>query len=400
MSSESGRSMVEMLGVLAIMGVLSIGAVVAFSAGMAKTRANTLWNESWKRATVVAGQIGLRNETPTLKDFVVNEYGFGNFSSSVYGATGEAEWTQTDRQFTLLISGVEGRVCNIMKKNMDSAVKVFVPDSCDTKNLNDIKLTFNNDLSTEDLPPVEEGPFCDAGEFVVDENGERKCCRGYRIDSNNWSGYSGYQCCKDGQSVNGYGECIDCGAGNYYNMSYADIQGRFGGTDACAKRCTKNEECDEGKFCYMDAYATQAESSVDPIVGTCVSPDDVGGLVERDIIVSGAPKGHWIGPRKALDWWSARNFCLRFGGVDLPTRLQICGSNVPAGSACGTPLRIAIEQQLSVMQNQRHFWLEETGTGKAYYVDPSGWSYRVKIPPERTARARPAGVVCGPVNNE
>lgn len=42
MESETGRSMVEMLGVLAVIGVLSIGGITAFKIGMAKHTANEI----------------------------------------------------------------------------------------------------------------------------------------------------------------------------------------------------------------------------------------------------------------------------------------------------------------------------------------------------------------------
>ncbi|MBR4927768.1 MAG: hypothetical protein IKY98_05520 [Alphaproteobacteria bacterium] len=42
---ESGRSMVEMLGVLAVIGVLSIGGIVGYSYGMDKYRANETIND-------------------------------------------------------------------------------------------------------------------------------------------------------------------------------------------------------------------------------------------------------------------------------------------------------------------------------------------------------------------
>ncbi len=42
--AESGRSMVEMLGVLAVIGVLSIGGIAGYSYGMDKYRANELTN--------------------------------------------------------------------------------------------------------------------------------------------------------------------------------------------------------------------------------------------------------------------------------------------------------------------------------------------------------------------
>ena len=42
--SESGRSLTEMLGVLAVMGVLTIGAIAGFNYAMNKQRANATVN--------------------------------------------------------------------------------------------------------------------------------------------------------------------------------------------------------------------------------------------------------------------------------------------------------------------------------------------------------------------
>ena len=47
--NESGRSMVEMLAVLAIIGVLSIGGVAGYGYAINKYRANELMNEAFKR---------------------------------------------------------------------------------------------------------------------------------------------------------------------------------------------------------------------------------------------------------------------------------------------------------------------------------------------------------------
>ena len=59
---ESGRTMVEMLGVLAIMGVLSIGGIAGYTIAMNKYRANEILNEAQKRAALVAAQIAAGNE--------------------------------------------------------------------------------------------------------------------------------------------------------------------------------------------------------------------------------------------------------------------------------------------------------------------------------------------------
>ena len=53
---ESGRSMVEMLGVLAIMGVLAIGGIAGYRYAMDKYNANEILNEVRKRAVTASQQ--------------------------------------------------------------------------------------------------------------------------------------------------------------------------------------------------------------------------------------------------------------------------------------------------------------------------------------------------------
>ena len=53
MTNEVGRSMVETLGMLAIMGVLSIVGIWAYGIAMNKNKANNLIQEAQKRAVVV-----------------------------------------------------------------------------------------------------------------------------------------------------------------------------------------------------------------------------------------------------------------------------------------------------------------------------------------------------------
>ena len=61
--SESGRSLVEMLGTLAIMGILTIGGIVGFNYAMNKQRANATVNYVNQLAVLGTGQMpaGLGN---------------------------------------------------------------------------------------------------------------------------------------------------------------------------------------------------------------------------------------------------------------------------------------------------------------------------------------------------
>ncbi len=71
-TNESGRSMVEMLGVLAIIGVLSIGGIAGYSMAMNRYRANEALDMANKFAVVVyssyqtASAMGNAWSTPTL----------------------------------------------------------------------------------------------------------------------------------------------------------------------------------------------------------------------------------------------------------------------------------------------------------------------------------------------
>ena len=55
LKSQSGRSMVEMLGVLAIIGVLSVGGIAGYSLSMRKHRANQIIDTASKYALVAYG---------------------------------------------------------------------------------------------------------------------------------------------------------------------------------------------------------------------------------------------------------------------------------------------------------------------------------------------------------
>ena len=65
---ENGRSMVEMLGVLAVAGVLSIGGVAGYRYAMDKMNANDIINEVRKRA-VTASQQRILGQNVNLSEY-------------------------------------------------------------------------------------------------------------------------------------------------------------------------------------------------------------------------------------------------------------------------------------------------------------------------------------------
>ena len=74
--NELGRSMVEMLGTLAIIGVLSVGGISGYTYLMNKHHANELFMGASERAVVVMSQLASGNE-PSIREFE-NTTAYGN----------------------------------------------------------------------------------------------------------------------------------------------------------------------------------------------------------------------------------------------------------------------------------------------------------------------------------
>ena len=100
--------MVEMLAVLALIGVLSVAGLAGWKMAMTRHYTNILFNEAQKRATIISGQIGA-GQTPSLSGFTDNETSAGTFGTNVV-------MLEDGAQFGIPVSGVEKSVCeNLLK---------------------------------------------------------------------------------------------------------------------------------------------------------------------------------------------------------------------------------------------------------------------------------------------
>ena len=195
--NEQGRSMVEMLGVLAVIGVLSVVGIWGYTTAMIRHQANEVLYEAHKRAVVVAGQITLGTKNPSLHEFEGNNtFSGGTFGDTVYGESGQAQWTDEDQLFTLSITDVEGSVCKELDAQAGNEVIYFEPDICDTKNPNEVKLTYNNDLSTDE----------DQDEFAEPCPAGRRCGKTCCGEDHT---------CQNGRCCDGEGHCCGVGSGGY-----------------------------------------------------------------------------------------------------------------------------------------------------------------------------------------
>ena len=101
--SQKGRSMVEMLGVLAIIGVLSVGGVYGYGVAMKKHKANELLHQASMLATTISAKAltndGVLPETIT------------DFGNSGYATT----LSDNGTKFILTMKDVDSAVCDQLK---------------------------------------------------------------------------------------------------------------------------------------------------------------------------------------------------------------------------------------------------------------------------------------------
>ncbi len=123
--NESGRSMVEMLGVLAIVGVLSIGGIAGYTAAMNTQRANDAVTHALRLATLASGK---RLMSPTAR-LEPSELAGTNFTFANEDPDG----------FTLTISNLSPAVIAKINKMGVTVAKITV-------NGDSVIFAFKNDL--------------------------------------------------------------------------------------------------------------------------------------------------------------------------------------------------------------------------------------------------------------
>ena len=218
---ETGRSMVEMLGTLAIIGVLSIGGIMGYSHAMDKYHANTIINNINLTAMDLIAQLN-RGGTPNLSDEL------GKNNSDKYPIT--LNTTYAPNEYFITVENIPFEVCKIIMDTMPQTVRIWVNNAetedenvCNKTELNSMdfsmgdEFTGNGCTTSADCPetmPVcnpegkcepypddnvcggcpPEKPFCDIA---------KKTCGNCRYDSD----------CENGES------CLDWGLGNCASQS-------------------------------------------------------------------------------------------------------------------------------------------------------------------------------------
>lgn len=170
--NELGRSLVETVGMLAIMGVLSVVGISAYNSALNRNRANTLINEAQKRAILVMPQILLMgNTSPTLNEFTNNQFGYGTFDTVVY--TKSNLNAMPENAFGIKVSNVPKKVCQNILNTIGDKTPICRLSSEETPALpitecrddNTFLMIYNDDISGgNENPPQACSSHSDCGE--------------------------------------------------------------------------------------------------------------------------------------------------------------------------------------------------------------------------------------------
>ena len=264
---QSGRSMVEMLGTLAIIGVLSIGGIAGYSYGMNKYHANAIVNDVNLRAVELLSQLS-QGHTPNLDSWETT-------SAGQYPISLNSDNAPTN--YYIKVEQVPFEVCNMIADMMPENVNILV------------------------------------------DNDTQECGEGDNILDFEYEGFEGAQ---------GPGEVIECPAGTSVDGEggYVEIPYIYGNkcrcenadtrwdttTSTCIPKdgtCSSYADCDKYKFCQFTTSTCTGDSIEIPTTGVCAEADSPVGTYGENgqflVFASGLV---------ACNWWSMQDFCASFGG--------------------------------------------------------------------------------------
>ena len=272
--NESGRSMVEMLGVLAVMGILTIGGIAGFNYAMDKSKANDILDGVNKRAIALSSylMLGTNISATTLDAEFSNHIGDAAVALSPVGAG-----------FKMTVSGLTDSVCDqVLTNGLKMASEITLgeakiwnkgvkSDHTCADSDNTISFSFNAALNgtlsaTEATPAGPKGGEC------------TETCSG------------GATC------VNGYCECPK---GTMWNPR--DDLGNGWCIQATSGECMRNSDC-ENSDQYCEIHTSDCDMEA---YGKCVSLTN--GI---ETIYNGKT---FLLAQSRLSWWSGRNWCQAHG---------------------------------------------------------------------------------------
>ena len=228
---EVGRSLTEMLGMLAIYAIITITGISGFRYLIHKHHANTILSEAQMHATLLAGN-ALNSGLPENAALNTLTYPFTYKKES-------------DVAYSLNVDGIDKAVCQILwgTRDLGWAETVLVNNGADCAETNTISFFVNTAMTTETtnqdrVVPCENDEAC--GECGTCNQNSGLCvftdtlCAGDTPYCNKGV----CQACEVGMFKNSYGQCTDCNAPQ--DIYYASAEA----CRACPNRMhTRNGRC-------------------------------------------------------------------------------------------------------------------------------------------------------------
>lgn len=209
-NSQLGRTLLEMLSVLALIAILSIGAIAGYSYALTKNKTNVLINDV-KTLAILTLSSNFLARNPIGTTITADETTTSTPAPITYTITKESSKT-----FYVTAVKVSYDVCHQLQKESILFIERLSvnPDTlgvCETYD-NNILFYMNDDLSTTDSNP-DDKEFCDAstpcgecGECVngLCQDNDAKCTDGHLCVNGTCSG------CPVGQFETSSGTCVSC----------------------------------------------------------------------------------------------------------------------------------------------------------------------------------------------
>ena len=234
--TEQGRSMVEMLGVLAVIGMLSIMGIAAYTIAMNRYRANEILTEARKRAIVVAARIVAgdkgEEEGNGVHYFPLSEFG----NEPIFGASFSDVAYHVNKQIQIDVFDLVPEICRHMQAIAGTESGVQIEADCQEQ---EATFVFNEDMGMGEVNSIDVG-VCHNGNVYLSYNSnpcgtetnvtgcqKNSDCTNAKDESNHDCGEHGCYCnlyaSKDTLSVPDIGVCKAIGGSTSYHYNDIDF---------------------------------------------------------------------------------------------------------------------------------------------------------------------------------
>ena len=338
-TNETGRSMVEMLGVLAVMGILAALGAKGYDMAMERAAANRIVEEVNRRSVIYSQQLLVGTSSTSLNHSELESEIEGGFVLSANRLGND--------YFQITVQKTPGNICERIGKMgyarsiqlSSNGTSLTTEDQSGCQEINNtITFTFSRDLRScegclSDSKTCESNAQCDTNQ--VCQNGLCACSPYYECNGT---------CCPSGQF------CV--------NGSCAETE-VCQSTDDCSQGVCMSGKC--SCYSYEDNcdYFCLREGKAQSSVGVCSSElfAEEGTGIREGLIWS----------TKNVTWDTANDFCASYGKQMVTLEDLGCVFNSETAAKCAVPDKFKFDMRI---------WLKDKVPGKEYHfrLDPGGYA--------------------------